>query len=108
MGRYLLAGVPLSGTSWTGQALGLCAGVRYVDEPDGFRDAFAFRVMLRHGENPRLAPGARAPGDGALGGGALGGGGRSRSLRARIAERAYHEAGTEARRAARRGDPMHG
>jgi hypothetical protein len=104
MGRYLLAGVPRSGTSWTGQALGLCDGVRYVDEPDGFRDAFAFRVMMERGENPRLAPDTAAPDYEALWAGAFAGGLRSRSVRARVSERAYHEAGTEARRAARRGD----
>ena len=29
----------------------------YVNEPDGFRDPFAFRAMLTHGENPVLDAG---------------------------------------------------
>ena len=74
-----------------------------VDEPDGFRDAFPFRVMMRYGENPALLPGAHAPDYERLWTGAFAGGMRSRTARARIAARAYHQAGTDARRKARSG-----
>ncbi|MBM3674640.1 MAG: hypothetical protein FJW88_06730, partial [Actinobacteria bacterium] len=74
MPRFLLVGVPRSGTSWTGTALGLTAGTRYVDEPDGFRDAFAFRVMMRRGENPVLDPADPAPDYEQLWSGAFAGG----------------------------------
>jgi len=103
MARILLAGVPRSGTSWTGQVLGTTPGTRYVDEPDGFRDAFAFHVMMEYGEYVRLEPGARAPDYRRLWAGAFAGGLRSRSPRARFGEWTYHRAGTPARREARRG-----
>ena len=101
MVRILLAGAPRSGTSWTGHALGHCDQVRYVDEPDGFRDAFAFRTMMQLGENPRLAPGDPAPDYERLWAGVWAGGTRARGLAARVASRAYRRAGTEARRRAR-------
>jgi hypothetical protein len=106
MARILLAGVPRSGTSWTGQALGLTPGVRYVDEPDGFRDAFAFTVMMRVGENACLAPGAVAPEYRRLWAGAFAGGRPAPGLRERFAAWTYHRAGTPARRRARAGDGM--
>jgi hypothetical protein len=104
MARILLAGVPRSGTSWTGQALGTTPGTRYVDEPDGFRDAFAFKVMMECGENARLDPGAVAPDYRRLWAGAFAGGLRAPGAAARFAEWTYHRAGTPARRRARRGD----
>src|SRR5215471_6572850 len=104
MARILLAGAPRSGTTWVGQALGCCRDVRYVDEPDGFRTAFAFRVMLGVGENPRLVPGEAAPEYERLWAGAFAGGQPAPGPLAWVAERAYHRAGTEARRQARGGD----
>lgn len=101
MVTVLLAGVPRSGTSWTGEALGRCAGARYVDEPDGFRDAYAFRLMMELGEHPWLEPGTDHPHYAALWRGAFAGGARSHSPLARGAEWAYHRAGTDARRVAR-------
>ncbi|MGZ4675028.1 MAG: hypothetical protein ACXVJ7_03200 [Acidimicrobiia bacterium] len=106
MHRVLLAGAPRSGTSWTGQALGCCAGVRYVDEPDGFRGADAFRVMMRYGENPQVAPGSSAPEYAALWDGVFAGARAPSSPTARLAAWAYHRAGTDARRRARAGGPM--
>lgn len=104
MVRILLAGAPRSGTSWTGRALGHCAGVRYVDEPDGFREPFSFRTMMQFGENPRLQPGEIAPDYERLWAGVWSGAAPARGLAARIADRAYHHAGTEARRKARAGE----
>jgi len=83
MARILLAGVPRSGTSWTGSALGATPGTRYVDEPDGFRDAFAFKVMMEFGENARLEPGAVAPDYRTLWAGAFAGGVRAPGAAAR-------------------------
>ena len=93
MARILLAGVPRSGTSWTGRALGTTPGTRYVDEPDGFRDAFAFKVMMEFGENARLEPGAAAPDYRSLWAGAFAGGVRAPGAAARFAEWTYHRAG---------------
>jgi hypothetical protein len=103
MGRYLLVGVPRSGTSWAGETLGRTAGVRYVDEPDGFREAFPFRVMLRYGENPALAPDDPAPDYARLWHGAFAGGQPPHDPRGRLGQLAFHRAGTEARRRARSG-----
>ena len=103
MARILLAGAPRSGTTWLGQALGRCRDVRYVDEPDGFRTAFAFRVMRQVGENPRLASGADAPDYERLWAGAFAGGAAPSGVGGRVAERAYRRAGTDARRRARAG-----
>jgi hypothetical protein len=104
MARILLAGVPRSGTSWTGSTLGLTSGTCYVDEPDGFRDAFAFSVMMQFGENARLEPGAVAPDYRRLWAGAFAGGRPAPGPRARFAAWTYHRAGTPARRRARAGD----
>jgi hypothetical protein len=104
MGRLLLVGVPRSGTSWTGSTLGRTAGVRYVTEPDGFHTAFSFRVMMRHGENPQVAPGDAAPDYEQLWRGAFGGCLPTRDWRGRLAQRAFASAGTDRRRRARAGD----
>jgi hypothetical protein len=52
--HFLIAGVPRSGTTWIGQALGRTDGSVYVHEPDGDHDPFAFRVRLRLGLAPAL------------------------------------------------------
>jgi hypothetical protein len=106
MARILLAGVPRSGTSWTGQAFGVTPGARYVDEPDGFRDAFAFKVMMTFGEYANLVPGDVAPEYRRLWAGAFAGGVRASGPGARFAEWTYHRAGTPARQRARRGDQV--
>ncbi len=101
MVRVLLAGAPRSGTSWTAGALGSCAGVRLVDEPDGFRGAFAFRTMMQLGENPRLMPGDVAPDYERLWAGVFSGAAPPRGVLARLGGRMYRRAGTERRRQAR-------
>ena len=104
MARLLLAGVPRSGTSWTGEALGYCEGVRYVDEPDGFRDAYSFGVMMRYGENPEVNLGDSVPAYERLWAGAFAGGRAPGSLRGRIAQRAYLSVETSVRQRARAGE----
>src|SRR5680860_595121 len=74
MEPLLIVGVPRSGTTWTGRVLGHTEGVAYVNEPDGFRDPFAFGVMVARGENPILAAGDAAADCERLWSGAFGGG----------------------------------
>ena len=38
MTRVLILGVPRSGTTWSGRALGATEHAAYVNEPDGFVD----------------------------------------------------------------------
>jgi hypothetical protein len=97
----LIAGVPRSGTTWIGRALGRSAGAAYVNEPDGFRDPFAFRTMLARGENPVLAPGDEAPDVERLWAGALAGGRPAGTVRDRIARALYERAPLDDRRRAR-------
>jgi hypothetical protein len=61
MTTVLIAGVPRSGTTWVGQALGHTDGAVYVNEPDGDHDPFAFRARLGHLVAPVLEPGQAAP-----------------------------------------------
>lgn len=103
MVRVLLAGLPRSGTSWAGEALGHTSEVAYVDEPDGFRDAFAFRVMMQYGENPALTTTDTAPEYERLWAGAFAGGRAPSGPRARLAQRAYLSVETSARQKARSG-----
>jgi hypothetical protein len=101
MSALLIAGVPRSGTTWTGRALGHTDDTVYVNEPDGFRDPFAFRVMLARGENPILSPGDDAPDVDRLWAGALAGGRPAGTVRDRIARALYERAPVDARREAR-------
>jgi hypothetical protein len=101
MSALLIAGVPRSGTTWIGRALGHTDGTVYVNEPDGFRDPFAFRVMLAHGENPILTPGDEAPDVDRLWAGALAGGRPAGTARDRIARTLYDRTPLEERRDAR-------
>jgi hypothetical protein len=107
MSRVLLAGVPRSGTSWTGAALGKTAGTTYVDEPDGFRGPYSLKVMLQLGENPELAPGTPAIDYERLWIGAFTGGATPRDAFGRLGALAYKRAGVDARRAARAGEGVH-
>lgn len=104
MASFLLVGLARSGTTWVGTSLARAQNVRYLNEPDGFRDAFAFRTMMHYGENPMLERGATAPDYARLWDGTFSGGVRPRSRRGRIAQVAFDRAGTEARRRARAGD----
>jgi hypothetical protein len=101
MSALLIAGVPRSGTTWIGRALGRTQGAVYVNEPDGFRDPLAFRVMLTHGENPALEPGDAARDVELLWAGALDGGRPAGTIRDRLARLLYERTPLEARRSAR-------
>ena len=103
MVRVLLAGLPRSGTSWAAEALSHTSEVTYVDEPDGFRDAFAFRVMMQYGENPALTPNEVAPEYERLWAGAFAGGRPPSGPKARLAQRAYLSVETSVRQRARAG-----
>jgi hypothetical protein len=101
MSAVLIAGVPRSGTTWIGRALGHTDRTVYVNEPDGFRDPFAFKVMLARGENPILTPGDEAPDVDRLWAGALAGGRPAGTVRDRIARTLYDRSPLDERRAAR-------
>jgi hypothetical protein len=101
MPAVLLAGVPRSGTTWIGRTLGHTERAAYVNEPDGFRDPFAFRVMLTYGENPVLAPGAPARDLERLWAGALAGGRPAGSPRDRMARFLYDRTPLDERRSTR-------
>lgn len=101
MKPLLIVGVPRSGTTWTGRVLGHTDGAVYVNEPDGFRDPFAFGIMVARGENPILAVGEAAPDCERLWSGAFAGGRPAGSLRDRAAHLAYDRTPLDARRAAR-------
>jgi hypothetical protein len=89
MASVLIAGVPRSGTTWVGQALGKTDGAVYVNEPDGDHDPFAFRARLGHRVAPALAPGDTDADYERLWRGALAGGRYSRSFRDRAARAVY-------------------
>jgi hypothetical protein len=101
MSALLIAGVPRSGTTWIGRALGHTENTAYVNEPDGFRDPLAFRTMLTYGENPVLEPGQPAPDIEALWRGAFAGGRPAGTLRDRLARALYERTPLDTRRAAR-------
>jgi hypothetical protein len=101
MRAVLIAGVPRSGTTWIGRVLGRTDGAGYVNEPDGFRDPFAFRTMLELGENPVLTPGDAAPDFERLWAGALAGGRPAGTVRDRLARTLYERTPLADRRAAR-------
>ena len=89
MAAVLIIGVPRSGTTWIGRALGAADGAVYVNEPDGDHDPFAFRARLGHPIAPVLAPGDDAPDLERLWAGAFAGGRPARTMRDRIARRIY-------------------
>ena len=101
MTRVLVLGVPRSGTTWSGRALGATEGTAYVNEPDGFADPYAFRVMLRHGEHPAVDPEDPAPDYARLWTGAFAGGRPAGTLRDRGARLGFARTPVDARRAAR-------
>ncbi len=101
MSALLIAGVPRSGTTWIGRALGHTENTAYVNEPDGFRDPLAFRTMLTYGENPALEPGQAAPDVEALWAGAFAGGRPAGTVRDRLARALFERTPLDALRAAR-------
>jgi hypothetical protein len=101
MSALLIVGVPRSGTTWIGRALGHTERAAYVNEPDGFRDPLAFRTMVDHGENPILAPGDKAPDVERLWAGALAGGRPAGTIRDRLARAIYERTPLDQLRAVR-------
>ncbi len=89
MTTVLIAGVPRSGTTWVGQALGHSDGAVYVNEPDGDHDPFAYRARLGHLVAPVLRPGDLAPDWERLWAGSFAGGRYARTVRDRIARAIY-------------------
>jgi hypothetical protein len=85
----LIAGVPRSGTTWVGQALGHTDGAVYVNEPDGDHDPFAFRARLGRLVAPVLEPGDDAPDFSRLWAGAFAGGRYAGTTRDRLARALY-------------------
>jgi hypothetical protein len=99
--RVLILGVPRSGTTWSGRALGATDGTAYVNEPDGFAEPYAFRVMLARGEHPAVEPGTPAPDYERLWHGAFDGGRRADTVRDRGARFLFARTPVDDRRAAR-------
>lgn len=87
--RLLIAGVPRSGTTWIGQALGRTDGSVYVHEPDGDHDPFAFRARLGHNVAPALVAGDSDADYQRLFAGAFAGGRYAGTLRDKAARRIY-------------------
>lgn len=91
MSRVLVVGLPRSGTSWVGNALGRAPGTAYVHEPDGDHDPFAFRARRGSFITPDLSPGDTAPEMERLWAGAFAGGRRPMTVRSRLAWRRYRK-----------------
>jgi hypothetical protein len=92
--RVLIAGLPRSGTSWVGAALGSAADTSYVREPDNV-SAFPYAVKAQRavGGYPVLAPGDAVPDVyRRLWAGALGTTGRQEPMTGRVARRLYRNA----------------
>jgi hypothetical protein len=89
MTTVLIAGVPRSGTTWVGQALGHTDGAVYVNEPDGDHDPFAFRARLGHLVAPVLRTGDTATEWERLWAGAFAGGRYAGTPRDRAARAIY-------------------
>lgn len=98
--RVLVLGVPRSGTTWVGEALGRTSGSSYVHEPDGTSDPFSFRAKFSQHFDPILDPRDEAPDLERLWQGAFAGGARPNSVRGRIARRAFRRVTSEQKRAA--------
>ena len=106
MTRVLLAGLPRSGTSWTGRVVGRADGATFVHEPDGEHEPFAIRAKRGYGRHIVLDPDTAAPEYERLWSGAFAGGDRTPNLRARVAERLFETASLQERSAARRGESV--
>lgn len=95
--KVLVVGLPRSGTSWVGKALGLAPETTYVHEPDGDHDPFAYRARRGSFITPVLRPGDEAPELERLWRGAFAGGQRSTAIRSRLAWRLYRKSPVEQR-----------
>lgn len=104
--RLLIAGVPRSGTTWIGQALGRTDGSIYVHEPDGDHDPFAFRARLGHSVTPSLGVGQADEDYSRLFAGAFAGGQYARTMRDKLARRIYAGTPVEDRWRAWLGGPV--
>ncbi len=104
--RVLVLGVPRSGTTWIAEALGRCRGARYVHEPDGVNDPFAYRAKQRFGGVVVLEPGSSAPDYERLWAGAFAGGTPGRGAADRIARWCYGGVDGHTRGAVRDGASM--
>jgi hypothetical protein len=89
MSTVLIAGVPRSGTTWVGEALGHTVGSVYVNEPDGDHDPFAYRARRGQLVAPVVAPGDTAPDYESLWKGAFAGGRYAGTRRDRWARALY-------------------
>ncbi len=85
----LLLGVPRGGTTWVGTVLGTTAGARYVHEPDGTHEPFAFAAKLDLLHHPMLEPDDRCEPYERLWRGAFAGGVPSGSIADHIARRVF-------------------
>jgi hypothetical protein len=106
MTKVLVVGLPRSGTTWVGQALGRARATRYVHEPDGDHEPYALKAKLGRTGQIVLHPGDVAPRYEKLWAGAFAGGRRSRSPRARLARRGFSASRTKHRSAALRGEAV--
>jgi hypothetical protein len=104
--RVLVLGVPRSGTTWIGEALGRTERAVYVHEPDGVPEPFAYRAKFRMEHHPILTAGAEAPEYERLWAGAFAGGRRAATVRDRIARRAFAGVSHDDRMRARLGGRM--
>jgi hypothetical protein len=105
MQRVLVVGTPRGGTTWVAQALAKGRGVRYVHEPDGAHEAFAFRARrtddLPH--YPVLRPGGAAVEYSRLWNGVFSGGRASRAPWDALARWAFQGVSGDTKRAAATG-----
>jgi hypothetical protein len=106
MTKVLVVGPPRSGTTWFGQALGNSRDTRYVHEPDGDHEPYAFKAKFGRHSQIVLRPGDVAARYEKLWTGAFAGGRRSRSPQARLARRGFSAAPTKHRSAALRGETV--
>jgi len=89
--RVLVVGVPRSGTTWIGEALGRARDARYVHEPDGVTEPFALRAQLHDGltHYPIVHAGEHPHELSRLWNGVFAGGRRPNSRRDRLARNLY-------------------
>lgn len=101
MQRVLVIGTPRGGTTWVAQALAKGRGVRYVHEPDGAHEPFAFRARRADGlaHYPVLQPGAVATQYSRLWNGVFSGGRPSRAPWDLLARRAFRGVSGDDKRA---------
>ena len=104
MRRILVAGLPRSGTSWIGRAIGNADGATFVHEPDGSHEPFAIKAKRGYGRHIALDHDAQAPLVERMWSGAFSGGDRTPNLRARVAKRLMDPIPIGERTAARHGD----